>query len=66
MTDETLEKLKAEKDARISELEKELSETRTELEAKKEEHDIFVKKMARDEIDHRKTFAVRESNPVTF
>ena len=46
MTEETLEKEKAEKDRRISELEKEISESRTELEAKKKEHDIYVKQMA--------------------
>ena len=39
MTKEEYEKLKAQKDKRISELE-------TELEAKKKEHDIYVKQMA--------------------
>ena len=47
MTEETLEKVKSgKKTGRISELEKELLESRTELEANKKEHDIYVKQMA--------------------
>ena len=65
MTEETREKLKAEKDRRISELEKELSEGRTELEEKNKEHDIFVKKMAATKSIIEKLFAATEWNSET-